>query len=85
MVEAVVSGLVFFILLVLQVPVYFYLAQEHVPKVVIGICSGLIGSVIITISILGYLFNVLSPFAIFAIIMFLIFVAFFMAAIAIYS
>lgn len=83
-VEAVIFAIIFFVLVVLQVPLYYMLVHEYIPSVVIGICAGLIGSTIITISVLGYVYKVLSSFAIFTIIMALIFIGFFAASVAIY-
>ena len=83
-VKAVVFGIVFFIALVLQAPVYWILVHEYVPKIVIAICAFLIGSVIVVIAVLGYVYHVLSSFEIFTTIMCLIFLAFFIAAFGIF-
>lgn len=84
-IEAVVFAIIFFILVVLQFPLYFILVHEYIPKFVIGICASVIGAAVITISVLGYLYNVLSSFAIFTIIMSLIFIGFFAASVALYT
>jgi hypothetical protein len=83
-VKAVVFGVVFFIALVLQAPLYCVLVYEYVPKIVIGVCAFLIGSVIIVTAVLGYVYSLLSSFAIFTTVMIMIFLAFFLAALAIY-
>lgn len=54
------------------------------PKVVVGVCATLIGAVVVVIAVLGYWYQVLGSFAIFTTVMVLIFVGFFVAAVAIY-
>jgi hypothetical protein len=81
---SVVFGLVFFIIIILQIPLYYQLVHEHIPKHIIGICIVLICGAVIGLSVLGYLKNVLSSFAIFSIVIALISISFALTSIVIY-
>lgn len=84
MAVAVVFGIIFFVFIVLQAPIYYIIVYDHVPNHIIGICSFLIGSTVITVSVLAYVYHVISSFTIFTIVMCIIFIGFFAAATSIY-
>jgi hypothetical protein len=81
---SVVFGLVFFIIVVLQIPVYYQLVHEYIPQYIIGICIFLICGAVIGLSVLGFVKNVLSSFAIFSVVMVLIAISFFLTSVVIY-
>lgn len=65
-------------------PLYFKLTQDHIPKLVLILTSIPIGIIVITISIIGYINHILSSFAIFSIIMFIIFISLIITATILY-
>lgn len=83
-VYATIFGVLFAIVVILQVPLYFKLTQDHIPKLVLILTSIPIGIIVITISIIGYINHILSSFAIFSIIMFIIFISLFITATILY-
>lgn len=65
-------------------PLYFKLTKEFVPKAVTIVSAVLIGAAVVAIAVAGYVKDVLSSFAIFCIVMVMIFLAFFLASVIIY-
>ena len=76
-----IFALVFYIGIVLMVPLYFKYKYGFVRKRVYLPAGGLIIGGITALSIVGYIFNVLSSFAIFTIVMVMLFLGFLSASI----
>ena len=80
----ILLAIIFFIAIVVQIPVYYMLVHEYVPNLVIFACGGLIIGSIIAASVVGYIYKYLSSFAIFSIVMLMIFIGFYASATIIY-
>ncbi len=63
---------------------YYMLVHEYVPKTVIGLCGGTVIGAVVAAAVIGYIRNVLSSFAIFSIVMLMVFIALFATSVALY-
>ena len=75
--------MVFGIILISLIAVYFQAVHDHIPKKIIILVSVLIGSIIISLSVVGFVLKILSGFVIFTIIMALIWISLLSASVAI--
>lgn len=81
---AIIFAIVFLVLVILQLPVYFMLVHEYVPKTVISLCGGTIIGAVVAAAVIGYVKNILSSFTIFSIVMLMVFITLFATSIALY-
>ena len=79
-----VFAVIFFIGIILMLPLYFQLTYGYIPrKVVLGSAIPIIVAVV-TLSVIGYVNNVLTAFSIFTIIMIMLFLGFLFASTSIW-